>query len=147
MKDAEYEYCGDINIEYGGFFAKVDDPSGGYADVVRVTDLDGGCGFTGAVLIERLTALIDTDIDGISDRMRSALECVGFDFHGEPTIEQRIDAALAYGLYDPSGDMWSPSSEVVQTDASEPMEYDGWKATKRIDTDDLRGYIEAEWCN
>ena len=141
----EWTWQGDVNIEYGGHYAKCDDPEWGYADCVRVTDLDSGCGFTGAVLIEQLTALIDTDQEGISDRMREALTCCGWDGEEGVDLGRRIDAALGYGLYDPGGDNYSPSSIVVQTDPEAAMEFDGWKAEKRVSTDDLRGYIEAKW--
>ena len=41
----DYEYCGGVNVEYGGYYAKCDNPEWGYADCVRITDLDSGCGY------------------------------------------------------------------------------------------------------
>jgi len=134
------QYSGDINLEYGGlFFATVDWQAYGYADAVRITDLDSATGFHGGVLIERIAILApDTP-----EKLKSCLSVIGAG-NEEPTPELVIEAALAYGLYDPVSDFTGPHSEIVTTDP-ENWEYDGWKAGKHIEAGDLLGYVASEW--
>ena len=49
----DWQYSGDVNAYYGGIWIR---HCGDYCDAVEITDLDGGCGFAGAVLIERKSA-------------------------------------------------------------------------------------------
>lgn len=150
-----WEYTGDVNLEHGGVFIDMSTWDDGYCSAVRVTDLDSGCGFTGAILIEHVV------INGTDDpeRIRKALECVGGSpFRGRRSrvvpaeeINQTIrlaiaEALLIYGYYEPD-DAWynyqSHHSETVQLEHDGPMLYDGWKADKRLRGGDLQGYVEA----
>ena len=139
-KSLGIRYSGDINLEYGGFFYNMENwEENGYADAVRVTDLDSACGFTGGVLIERVTVLRpDTP-----EEMKSCLETCGWE-NEKITREMEIEACLSYGKYDPAFDMFSPTNETVTTDP-DSWEYDGWKAEKHVDCADLLGYVHAEW--
>ena len=150
----KWEYTGDVSLEYGGTFIDLSTWSDGYCSAVRVTDLDSGCGFTGAVLIEHVT------INGTDDpeRIRKAIKCIGGlsarNWHAignRDTIKQNLrfaiaDALLSYGHYDPN-DSWnnyrSHYSETVQLEPDGPMEFDGWKADKRLHGSDLRAYVES----
>src|SRR5215813_10748031 len=70
----DWIYMGDANIVYGGAYLNLkDDYENGYVSAVRVTDLDSGYGFDGAILIEKITIL------GIDDqsRIKSAMDCNG----------------------------------------------------------------------
>lgn len=130
-------YSGDCNVEYGGlFFSSADWKENGYADALRITDLDSACGFTGGILIERITILRPDDI-------QSCLDCCGW-IPEEATVEMEIDACMSYGHYDPVEDFTGQHTETVTTDP-ESMEYDGRKASKVIDCEDLLGYLHAEW--
>jgi hypothetical protein len=143
-------YSGDVNLEHGGFFANLDDWHSGYADVLRVTDLDSACGFDGAVMIERLAVIIPTNI---KEAKRIYSSC-GWE-NGLPgdTSESRkmaiIDACLSYGAYDPH-DGWDNYHTgyllIVQTESDPdfgPMKFDGWMADVRLgEGDDLLDHLE-----
>ena len=136
------QYSGDINLEYGGLFFSTEDwKAYGYADAVRITDLDSATGFTGGVLIERI-AILKPDTP---EKLKACLEFIGAG-NEEVTPELEIEAALAYGLYDPVSDFTGPHSEIVTTDP-ESWEYDGWRAGKHIEAGDLLGYVASEWLN
>lgn len=145
-----YVYCGDVNLEHGGTFVDLSDWEHGYCTAVRVTDLDSGCGFRGACLIEHVV------ISGTDDpkRIRQALGCVGGakslggrNWHrtGERSrIKEGLrhaiaDALLSYGYCD----VEEERSEIVQTEADGPMVFDGWRADKRLHGTDLRAYVES----
>jgi hypothetical protein len=143
---ADYRYyVGDVNLEYGGFFVNLDNWRYCYADVLRVTDLDSGCGFTGAVLVERLTVFGWDD----REKVKNALRCCGWDRIPGTAAESRklalVDALLSYGYYDP--DSYSPRL-VIQTDSDAdyaPMTFDGWTAEVRLsEAEDLLEYLESE---
>jgi hypothetical protein len=116
-------YSGDVNLEYGGFFADLSDLRYGDANVLRITDLDSGAGFTGAVLVEQLTVC---DLDN-PKRVKEALACCGWDAE-DVTLEtapmQMIDAFILYGYYDP--DQGIPPV-IVQCDPEGPEDHDGWR--------------------
>ncbi len=141
----EWQYMGDVNIEYGGtFFNLSDDWDNGYVSAVRVTDLDSGCGFVGAVLIEKITILVDDDKTN-----ESACDCCGWiksevDTTTESGKLQLAEAVMSYGRYDPADEYYEPANEVVQTQEDGPMEFDGWKASKRVLSENLRGYVESK---
>ena len=143
-KIAPWEYIGDVNIEYGGTYYNLsDDWKYGYVSALRVTDLDSGCGFDGAVLIEKLSIIVDPKY------FAESAACCGFEMSEvDLDIDQgklRIcDALLSYGHYDPANEYYEPANEVVQTLEDGPMEFDGWKASKRVLTKDLKGYIESK---
>lgn len=153
-KTSDYKhYIGDINLKYGGFFADLDNWCWVYADVLRVTDLDSGCGFRGAVMVERLTALgWDSKY-----KVKQALSYYGYDKIPSAINDANsrkmliIDAMLSYGYYDPN-EAWDNYRRgytlIIQTDSDEdyaPMEYDGWRADVRLEENqDLLEYLESE---
>jgi hypothetical protein len=99
-----FEYNGDVSLEYGGAFIDLSTFTDGYCSAVRVTDLDSGCGFTGAVMVEHLV------INGTMDRKRikDALKCVGGMPAGLDVQGRRhaiADALMSYGYTDPD-DCW-----------------------------------------
>ncbi len=140
-----YQYIGDVNIEYGGTFFDTSDWQDGYVSAIRVTDLDSACGFDGAVMIEKIVILIDDD-----ETNRKACECYGWirsevDLNTDAGKLQLADAVMSYGHYDPDNNYYEPSNEVIQTQDDGPMSFDGWKATKRVHSDNLLGYIKAKY--
>lgn len=151
----KWHYTGDVNLEHGGTFIDLSTWNDGYCSAVRVTDLDSGCGFAGAVLIEHIVINGTTDLA----RIRHAMQSCGYgaDYHHRPpTISPEdhkrsirlmiADALMSYGHYD-HDDSWDGygdgHSETLQLDPSGPMKYDGWRASKRLRGGDLRGYVEA----
>lgn len=150
-------YSGDGNLEYGGVFIDVSTWNDGYCDAVRVTDLDSGCGFTGAVLIEHITILVPNPssssmywADHDRGRMMSALRGCGPDnCRGMSKTTARCviaEAMMGNGRYDPD-DQWdgyrSSYSETVQCEADGPMAFDGWKAAKRLHNTSLEEYVKS----
>jgi len=144
MTDNKWQYVGDVNIEYGGTFYDLTDWEHGYVNAVKVTDLDSGCGFVGACLIEKITVLIDSE-----DENSKACECCGFNYKDLNLWDQNdrlrlAGSVAAYGRFDPANEYYEPVNEVVQTQEDGPMEFDGWKATKRVLSENLRGYVESK---
>lgn len=142
--DQKWQYIGDVNIEYGGTFFDLTEWKHGYVDALRVTDLDSGCGFDGAVLIEKITILVDDEKTN-----KQACECCGFKFDDldlstDAGKLQLADAVMSFGRYDPANEYYEPQNEVVQTQDNGPMQFDGWTATKRVLSENLRGYIESK---
>jgi hypothetical protein len=141
---ADFEnYTGDINLEYGGLFVDLSTFSDGYAEVLQVTDLDSGCGFDGAVMVERLTALFGR---GFSKQVKAALRTYGDFFPAGVTGKARkswiVESCVAYGLYDPVEDYTGPHRWVIQCDPDGPKSFDGWTADIVLDEDqDLFGYL------
>lgn len=157
---SRWHFNGDVNLEYGGAFIDLSNWDYGYAECVRVTDLDRACGFTGAVLIEHVI------INGLNDaeRIRKACKSCGNldgvrNWHSigdKETIKENLrhaiaDALLNYGYFDPDNNwngQWSGrsecgQSEVVQCEPDGPMLFDGWKATKRLNNTTLESYVES----
>jgi hypothetical protein len=142
-----WEYSGDVNLEYGGQFIDLSTWGDGYCSVVRVTDIDSGCGFRGAVMVEHGT------IYGMDDpkRVRQALNSVGGISARDwrPTADKAsvkhglrmgiADAMLGWGFCDYD----DCRTEIVQLDEDGPMAFDGWKADKRLHGTTLEEYVKA----
>lgn len=92
--DMRWLYSGDCNPEYGGAWFDLSTWTWGYVDCVRVTDLDSGCGFRGAVMIEKITVYGMDDRDRIKEAVRA---CGGFDDEHYPT-QQQLDAMTRRAL-------------------------------------------------
>ena len=137
-------YYGDVNYVHGGHFLADDwkqQYKDGYVNITRIIDLDCGCGFDNALLIEKITVLVDDE-----DILKSALECCGYtkkdlghgnsDWHKILTIESMMN----YGHYDSVADYQNPSQVILLTneddidhdetidDYNERWTYDGWTA-------------------
>ena len=114
---SNWQYFGDLNIEYGGTFAEIDPQhfKWGYCNVVRVTDLDSATGYRGGVLIEKVTVNID------AKRIKQALPTVGLTIRDLQKMKGQasklyamVDALLTYAYFD------TDQSEVVQTEEGHP---------------------------
>lgn len=144
-----YEYVGDVNLEYGGAFIDMSRWRDGYATCIRITDLDSACGFDGAVMIEHLVIIRPDD----RGKLATVLLCCGVspgDLLRLDSDARRLaiaESCLGYGLYDPD-DSWdgyrSYHTEIVQTQADGPMAFGGWKADKRVLLENLEGYVKAK---
>lgn len=142
-----YQYSGDINVEYGGQWIDLDNWEWGYANCVRVIDLDSGCGAPGMVAIEHVTILLD------KDRWAESLDCCGltpWDVLGMDPDHRRYvlaECLLQYGHYD-LDDAWDAYQshwiEIIQTESDGPMVWEGLRAEKRVHCENLIGYIEAK---
>jgi hypothetical protein len=132
-----WQYSGDVNLVYGGLFLKLnlDDWNNGYLDAVRVDDLASGCGFDGAVLVERITVLRRNGKDG-----KRALDCCG-QLHRAKEWTKRTRAQLiawfaeclvAYGHYDPADD-YDGNSFTFQLERDQPTKFDGWQAERKTE--------------
>lgn len=134
-------YSGDVNLEHGGNYIKIES---GYADIVRATDLDSGCGFTGACLIERLSVPIYGNLTGRKN-IKSALESYGLKMSDllqyAPEIRWHIitESLIGYGFYD------TDSSETVQMQNDGPLSFDGWKCDKKLHGTNLKKYVESQY--
>jgi hypothetical protein len=137
-------YIGDVNLEYGGLFINLDDWKYGYAEGLRVVDLDSACGFDGAVMVERITINKTKKADIIC-----ALKCVGQSpkdlgkIKKEYRVECLIYALETYGLgVDIESDPYHGDQRwIIQTDPQGPMQYDGWKADVKLHGGRLIDYL------
>lgn len=153
----KWVYQGDVNLEHGGTFFKVDDSDQryGYMDAVRVIDLIGLDGADGLTMIERVTIYGFDNPAMIRDGMRVC----GWDrdrwYRGkgkETVILAVADGLLNYGCYDPVSDYGGPHSWIVVNDNyyGNKRSWDGWKPdreeTVRLHHEyngDLRAYVET----
>ena len=143
---SRWVYNGDASLEYGGSFIDLSTWQWGYADAIRVVDLDSGCGFTGAVMIERC---VIHRLDSPEDIRKALGSCGWFPRTGRrhpgQTPEQVkattrhviADAMLSYGFADVE------CIEIVQMEPDGPMEWESWKVDKRLHNCDLMGYVKA----
>lgn len=144
----QFNYTGDVNLEYGGmFFDLTNWPD--YVNVVRITDLDSGCGFDGAVMIEHnITFWFDQ-----KDKVQTALDSMGVDlaeFRKLPLKDKKMclcEAFIGYGYSDPD-DSWDgyrmPNCTILQMDEDEELTFEGWTA-ERFEADEyetLMDYID-----
>ncbi len=151
--ESRWVFNGDVNLEYGGSFIDLSTWHWGYCSAVRVTDLDSGCGFTGAVMIEHVV------INGTDDskRIRQAMDSYG-SYYGnrhssiDPTRHKEnlrlviAESLMSYG-YSDQDDGWdgygSHHTEILQLESDGPMVFDGWKADKRITNTTLEDYVRS----
>lgn len=143
-QQSRWSYNGDVNLEHGGAFIDLSAWGHGYCTVVRVTDLGGACGFTGAVLIEHVV-INGTDSP---ERIRKALSSCGpTDMRGFSKEQARhaiAESLMSYDYTDPDDSGYGGSQdEVVQLETDGPMAYDGWKASKRLRGTTLEAYVES----
>lgn len=141
------EYVGDINVEYGGAWFDMSGFDDGYVECVRVTDLDSAIGFNGAVEVDHVVVLLDKKY------WASALRCCGLTVSDLLSMDSDsrkcalCECLLSYGRYDPD-DAWdgydSGPNETLQTQAGGPMEFDGWRADKRVLSENLEGYLRSK---
>jgi hypothetical protein len=133
-----WHYSGDVNLEYGGVWVQVDryDQRYGYANFVEVTDLDGACGATGMVLVEKGTVNFDLE------RIRKAVASCGWS-EGIRKLKGAARKAAIIAAVKGYYGMDVDESETIQTFEDASWRYDGWKATKHVDPSDLKGYVES----
>jgi hypothetical protein len=153
---SNWQYMGDVNISYGGFFANLDDNDiqYGYVEVIRVID-GNDAGAEGLSIIERLTVFDILD----KEKIKSALSTIGMttkDLRGmgkEAILMALIGGFLAYGHYDPAFDMYGPTNWAVVNIDSYNGDKRGWESwnvdrsesvrlAKEFDHD-LRAYVES----
>jgi hypothetical protein len=151
-----YKYCGDINLDHGGYYFRAPEWKYGYADVVRVTPCSDAGGQQNAWWIERLTVNApDND-----DDLRQVLAVIGMtlDPKGRIIEEGRphdavarnstvyvsciVDACIAYGRYDIDSSTTVQIGKIADWDgAREPVEPD---VTLRAGTS-LERYVRREY--
>ena len=154
-KMEKWIYRGDVNIEHGGYYAELSTWKDlDYCEIIRIADLDSGCGFTGAIMVEELSlsmpnvpnlkSALDCCGYSLSDCGQMVQDCLGGEFHiksyeGALLI---IDALLAYGYYDNQ----SYGDEIIVIGEDNEMSFEGLEASSRLDYGtDLRELIENEW--
>jgi len=140
----KWQYMGSVDVQHGGAYFAMETYDDGYVDCVRITDLDSACGFDGAVMVEHVIVLV-----GDAEQTKQAMRCCGLseDELSQYDKESRrmaiVNALLYYGYYDPNNGR-GHNSEIIQTEDDGPIEFDSWKAEKRVSSDDLEGYVKAK---
>lgn len=85
----EWQYNGDVNIRYGGYYWK-EDGADDYVLAVRITPCSDACGPDNQFWIEEGSIWL-----GDSERQTRALDCIGV-VPGDATRRDYVEAALAY---------------------------------------------------
>ena len=130
-----YEFIGDVNLEHGGIYINLSDWKEGYACAVEICDLDGACGFTGAVFIRNLTLIKPRN----ETELNSVLSVVGHETEKVSDLDVAY-AAFSYGLYD------GEPEETIQLEDDGEVRFDGWSADFKAPTGfDLRNYVEKNY--
>lgn len=134
-------YFGDGNIAYGGYFVNLDTWDDGFADVVRVTDMDGAAGVKDVLLIEHLVIYTGSLEDKRDKTLRLAISGTGLGYNDVmdmPELQKKhhiVDALLTYGAYD-LDDAWlnyqQSSSEYVYYGKDRDSSYRRIPARKSI---------------
>ena len=98
---AKWYYSGDINLEYGGLFYRLDNIKWGYADALRVTPCSDAGGQDNAYWIEELTVNLPDD-KRHPERREDILASCGIDTlpKGRAGLHMLVDACVGYGSYD-----------------------------------------------
>src|SRR5437899_5917099 len=122
LKQTKYQYIGDANIKYGGTFFDLSEWENGYVDAVRVIDLNNNCGFDGAILIERITIIINPKYFDESAKS-CGFKVADVDLNTENGRLQMADAIMSYGHYDPANEYYQPENEVIQTQEDGTMSF------------------------
>ena len=141
QSNPNWRYSGDVNAEYGGIWIR---HYGDYCDAVEIIDLDSGCGFEGAVLIERRSVSLPRKLSEAKKRIRSALNSYGWTTHdlvsfGRGKRYAIWEALISYGYRD------TDSVETLQLSSDGPMKFDGWLADRRQTRGDIGGYVMAKY--
>lgn len=138
-----FTYSGDLNLQHGGIYVRVDGTS--YADVVEVSDLDSAIGYADAYLIESGSVPFQGD-RAARERTRSALSTVGLtmaDLRALPRAQRRFELARALWVY---GFRDSDRQETVTMGAKAAESFDGWNADTRLRANaNLARYVESEF--
>jgi hypothetical protein len=118
-------YIGDVSLEYGGLFINLDNFKHGYADCLRVIDLENG-GTDGAVMVERITVCFD-DSKIVKDALKSCGwdKPIGKDAHSKQLCI--VETVAGYGYYDPVSDMSGPHCWIL-------VEYDSYATQEEIES-------------
>ena len=126
-------YCGDLSLEYGGYFYKLTE--WGYADVIEVIPCsDAGCQ-DNAWWISQGTRTTDVR----DENLVSALACLDFDV--EVTDAVKVEALMAYAGFE------RDCQEVLQIGPDDPYARDYVEPTiKRRAGSDLENFVR-KWAN
>ena len=148
-----WKYQGDVNLQHGGTFYDFSDWQYGYVSAVEVTNLDSAAGFTGAVLIEPMSIVIERS----AEQLAQALSLIGAkllpngDIDDNGSIIKRRTAAhrfcIAYACQSYGyADRETENSEILQLDREAPMAKEGWTATKRLRANaSLENYVRRNF--
>lgn len=90
-RKTKWNYNGDINLEYGGFFWR-EDGADDYVLVVRVTPCSDAGGPNNQFWIEQGSVYMPND----ADKRRRALSVCGWENEAEPSRGMLVDAHMAY---------------------------------------------------
>lgn len=133
-RKAKWNYNGDINLEYGGFFWR-EDGADDYVLVVRVQPCSDAGGPNNQFWIEQGSVYMPAD----ADKRRRALSVCGWENEVDPTRWQLVDAFMAYsGVQHDSMN----GQTVVQIGAKAGEPGHGWGGVE-VDTV-LRGNAKLE---
>jgi hypothetical protein len=134
-----YKWYGDINPQHGGMFLDLEEFEKwkDFCPCIKITDLDSAIGFDGAIMIEFGSIYIPED----KKKRESALSCCGYsedDVKDNPVL--LVESFDAYAGVE--RDIYN-GLLTIQILKDGAMEFDGWKADKRIALKDLKGWIES----
>ncbi len=155
-----WEYIGDVNLEYGGCFVRHDLNENGfpyYSEVIEIIDLDSATGANGLTAINFMTTF------GYEDKKKvdNVMSYCGIDNYrkmGKMNILNMMAVDFcSYGYSDPWDDYFRRPSYLVLVNKefnrfSSKSKWDGWKPNKDETVKlhheyggDLEAYLKGEW--
>ena len=129
-----WNYCGDVNIEHGGYFWK-EDGADDYVLCVRVTPCSDAGGPGNMFWIEQGSVYLPAD----EAKRKSALSCCGWDNVDKPSRATLVDAFMAYQGIEP--DCYAGST-TVRIGPKQECRFE-WNPKMEIDVQ-LRGNASLE---
>lgn len=154
-----WEYIGDVNIEYGGYFVRHDLDGNGryqYSDVIEVIDLESATGADGLTAVNFMSTF-----DFTKKKVQNVMSYTGAEsFRGMGKINILNQLAInfcAYGYSDPWEDCYRRPSFLILVDKSygpfsDKRSWDSWQPSKdetvifhKKYDGDLEAYLWGEW--
>ena len=117
MPKHKWNFNGDVNLEYGGFFWR-EDGADDYVLAVRVTPCVDAGGPDNLFHIEQGSIYMPTD----PAKRKSALACCGYEME-TATRSMMVDAFMAYGGIERDS---MNGEQVVQIGQKQELEREGW---------------------
>ncbi len=120
----KWNYNGDLNLCYGGFFWR-EDGADDYVRVVRVTPCSDAGGPDNLFVVEQGSIYMPTD----AESRRRALQVCGYENESNPSRHMLVDSFMAYGgverdcmngetvvRFGPAipSDGWNPAPDVIK---------------------------------
>jgi hypothetical protein len=118
MKKHKWNFNGDINLEYGGFFWR-EDGADDYVRAVRITPCSDAGGPDNLFHVEQGSIYMPLD----AAKRKSALSVCGYENEANPSRSMLVDSFMAYHGIDRDS---MNGEQVVRIGKAQELARDGW---------------------